>query len=116
MVALNQIVADGANALVNIAIRQATTPVSSAAQTSFTTDPFSSVLSSTFLSSPIATGSPMSTMTGGATITSAAGSPSPSDTGNPNPNQNNNSPLLFFVALGFGVVFTNLWYARLSMS
>jgi hypothetical protein len=21
------------------------------------------------------------------------------------------SPLLFFVALGFGVVFTNLWYA-----
>jgi hypothetical protein len=28
--------------------------------------------------------------------------------GNPN-NQPNNSPLLFFVALGFGVVFTNLW-------
>jgi hypothetical protein len=33
--------------------------------------------------------------------------------------QNNNngggptsSPLLFFVALGFGVVFTNLWYGR----
>jgi hypothetical protein len=30
-------------------------------------------------------------------------------------NNNNNtttqSPLLFFVALGFGVVFTNLWYA-----
>jgi hypothetical protein len=24
-----------------------------------------------------------------------------------------NSPLLFFVALGFGVVFTNLWYADL---
>lgn len=23
------------------------------------------------------------------------------------------SPLLFFVALGFGVVFTNLWYAQL---
>ena len=23
------------------------------------------------------------------------------------------SPLLFFVALGFGVVFTNLWYAYL---
>lgn len=22
------------------------------------------------------------------------------------------SPLLFFVALGFGVVFTNLWYVR----
>lgn len=24
------------------------------------------------------------------------------------------SPLLFFVALGFGVVFTNLWYVRVS--
>lgn len=24
---------------------------------------------------------------------------------------NSQSPLLFFVALGFGVVFTNLWYA-----
>lgn len=26
------------------------------------------------------------------------------------------SPLLFFVALGFGVVFTNLWYAYSSRS
>ena len=26
------------------------------------------------------------------------------------------SPLLFFVALGFGVVFTNLWYAHTSIS
>lgn len=48
----------------------------------------------------------------------------PSDTNNPSPetsaadddddrgNRDNNSssPLLFFVALGFGVVFTNLWY------
>lgn len=25
------------------------------------------------------------------------------------------SPLLFFVALGFGVVFTNLWYARMML-
>lgn len=24
------------------------------------------------------------------------------------------SPLLFFVALGFGVVFTNLWYVKRS--
>lgn len=27
-----------------------------------------------------------------------------------------NSPLLFFVALGFGVVFTNLWYACSNLS
>lgn len=43
----------------------------------------------------------------------------PADTGNGNNNGNGNgngngsgqgsSPLLFFVALGFGVVFTNLW-------
>jgi hypothetical protein len=26
------------------------------------------------------------------------------------------SPLLFFVALGFGVVFTNLWYANLLVA
>ncbi|KAM3420057.1 hypothetical protein BST61_g3365 [Cercospora zeina] len=39
--------------------------------------------------------------------------PSPTPTGNDNNNNNNggptSSPLLFFVALGFGVVFTNLW-------
>ncbi|KAK2014824.1 hypothetical protein LZ32DRAFT_177438 [Colletotrichum eremochloae] len=29
--------------------------------------------------------------------------------GNPGSNGNSSSPLLFFVALGFGVVFTNLW-------
>lgn len=27
-----------------------------------------------------------------------------------NRDNNSSSPLLFFVALGFGVVFTNLWY------
>ena len=41
--------------------------------------------------------------------------PAPTDGSNSNNNNNNNnsgptsSPLLFFVALGFGVVFTNLW-------
>jgi hypothetical protein len=36
-----------------------------------------------------------------------------SNQNNENPvdkDSNNSSPLLFFVALGFGVVFTNLWY------
>lgn len=37
---------------------------------------------------------------------------------NDNPNNDSggktNSPLLFFVALGFGVVFTNLWYESSS--
>ncbi|KAL1311670.1 hypothetical protein AAFC00_001774 [Neodothiora populina] len=35
--------------------------------------------------------------------------PSPSSTGHGNGGGTPNSPLLFFVALGFGVVFTNLW-------
>jgi hypothetical protein len=39
--------------------------------------------------------------------------PAPTDGSNSNNNNNNSgptsSPLLFFVALGFGVVFTNLW-------
>ncbi|CAO2657078.1 Nn.00g058810.m01.CDS01 [Neocucurbitaria sp. VM-36] len=44
--------------------------------------------------------------------TPSAPAPSPTDSGNSNNNNNNgptSSPLLFFVALGFGVVFTNLW-------
>ncbi|KAH8836955.1 hypothetical protein MCOR27_001534 [Pyricularia oryzae] len=58
------------------------------------------------------------------TPSSTSRNPSPTDSGNPgqgppgngSPGGNNNgngsngsSPLLFFVALGFGVVFTNLW-------
>lgn len=31
-------------------------------------------------------------------------------------NSTTQSPLLFFVALGFGVVFTNLWYALLEIA
>ncbi|KAE9975420.1 hypothetical protein BLS_002601 [Venturia inaequalis] len=46
------------------------------------------------------------------TTTTATPSPSPTPNGNGNGNGgggNSSSPLLFFVALGFGVVFTNLW-------
>jgi len=48
-------------------------------------------------------------------VFSAGPSPTASPSSNPQNNQNQNgggptsSPLLFFVALGFGVVFTNLW-------
>lgn len=41
-----------------------------------------------------------------------AANPAPSSTmSNNSANGPTSSPLLFFVALGFGVVFTNLWYA-----
>ncbi|KAI0881193.1 uncharacterized protein GGS22DRAFT_71796 [Annulohypoxylon maeteangense] len=97
MVALNQVVADGAHLVaraVEYQIRQAT----------------STVLSS----SNSATPSPTSG-TSISSTTSPTASPDPSPTNNSNNDQNNggqsstSSPLLFFVALGFGVVFTNLW-------
>lgn len=43
--------------------------------------------------------------------TSGAAAPAPTEPP-PEKGGNSQSPLLFFVALGFGVVFTNLWYAR----
>lgn len=45
-----------------------------------------------------------------ATTTSApAETTTPASTGDNKGNNGSSSPLLFFVALGFGVVFTNLW-------
>lgn len=41
--------------------------------------------------------------------TDAATSPTPTSTDKKDNNTGSSSPLLFFVALGFGVVFTNLW-------
>lgn len=41
--------------------------------------------------------------------TRPTGPPTPQPTENSGGNNNNSNPLLFFVALGFGVVFTNLW-------
>ncbi|KAF3482047.1 putative RING finger domain protein [Arthroderma uncinatum] len=41
--------------------------------------------------------------------TMAPPSPTPTPGGGGDTSSSNNSPLLFFVALGFGVVFTNLW-------
>ncbi|KAJ5902439.1 hypothetical protein N7495_002967 [Penicillium taxi] len=43
--------------------------------------------------------------------TTAASSAATTTGSSSNSSSSSNSPLLFFVALGFGVVFTNLWYA-----
>jgi hypothetical protein len=47
------------------------------------------------------------------TSTSDMAGPAPTQSGNQGGNSGGptSSPLLFFVALGFGVVFTNLWYS-----
>ncbi|KAI1502955.1 hypothetical protein F5X99DRAFT_138219 [Biscogniauxia marginata] len=99
MAVLNQALAEGANFVaraIEHQIRQATTTALSSTTPSPTQSPSS--VSGTFLPSP--------------TPTSNDPPPSPSPTGDNNDGNNNsgtNSPLLFFVALGFGVVFTNLW-------
>jgi hypothetical protein len=51
-----------------------------------------------------------------ATSTDTAATATPTSGGNGGGGGGNTtqSPLLFFVALGFGVVFTNLWYASVS--
>ncbi|KAI2471374.1 hypothetical protein F4781DRAFT_387450 [Annulohypoxylon bovei var. microspora] len=96
MVALNQVVADGAHLVaraVEFQIRQAS----------------STVLSSSNSATPSSTSG-----TSISSTTSPTASPDPSAGSSNNNDQNNggqstSSPLLFFVALGFGVVFTNLW-------
>ncbi|GAW11663.1 hypothetical protein ANO14919_010110 [Xylariales sp. No.14919] len=71
--------------------------------------PTPSAVSSTGISSVLSTPSGTSAM---ASPTDAMASPSASDNkdgGGGGGGGNTSSPLLFFVALGFGVVFTNLW-------
>ncbi|KAK0668314.1 putative E3 ubiquitin-protein ligase RNF167 precursor [Cercophora samala] len=73
----------------------------------------STVLSPTSTPSPTTdiTSSSINSATLQPPLTSSTSSPSPEVSQNPQPQPggNNSSPLLFFVALGFGVVFTNLW-------
>lgn len=96
MAALNQALADGAHLVgraIEYQIRQASTTILSSTNTA-TPSPTSGTPSSSLVSPPA--------------------TPEPSS-GNSNNNDQSNSggstssPLLFFVALGFGVVFTNLW-------
>lgn len=54
---------------------------------------------------------PPTDATADTTTPTASAAPTPSPTDPPSKGGNTQSPLLFFVALGFGVVFTNLWYA-----
>ncbi|KAK5630648.1 hypothetical protein RRF57_006363 [Xylaria bambusicola] len=56
---------------------------------------------------PSMTLSPLSSMMG--SPTDAAVSPTPTEGKKDGGGTGSSSPLLFFVALGFGVVFTNLW-------
>ena len=105
MAFLNPAVAEG----IRVVVRQATETTASALSTAVTDPSF--------------TASPTRSATTSTSSSSTSSAPSPSDTyanggppnGGPGNNNNNNgggsnsSPLLFFVALGFGVVFTNLW-------
>lgn len=96
---LNQAIVDGAHVVaraVEFHVRQAATSAISSATSAPTPGP---TPSDTGLSSMMMP-----------SMTSPAASPSPSATENKDGGGGgSNSPLLFFVALGFGVVFTNLW-------
>lgn len=83
-------------------VSSATSAVTSAtsAATSPSSAPFSTFPPTTVTLSMSPTGSTINSGTGGANS---------SDTNNGNNGGGQSSPLLFFVALGFGVVFTNLW-------
>jgi len=56
------------------------------------------------------TATPALALTTSASVSASASAASPSSTmSTQNTTGGTSSPLLFFVALGFGVVFTNLW-------
>lgn len=95
--------------LANIAVRTLQHEIRQA-----TTSAISSATSSPDPTLASSSGLPSST----SSFNDATPAPSPTDANSGNNNQNGNgnggsgqgsSPLLFFVALGFGVVFTNLW-------
>jgi hypothetical protein len=99
-----------ARAVVNQARQETISPLPSSPTIPGTT----TVLPTSFSSSslPFTTPDPTatrSTMDSNPSATGNTGNTGSNNSGN-NPNNNaTSSPLLFFVALGFGVVFTNLW-------
>ncbi|KAK8122372.1 hypothetical protein PG984_011042 [Apiospora sp. TS-2023a] len=107
MAVVQEALAQGVHAVVRAVIRQATEPFSTPSAPSSTGFSIPTSLSGT---TPTAFSSATSS-TSDPSPTSAVPSPlSTGDTNNNNPQSGaTSSPLLFFVALGFGVVFTNLW-------
>lgn len=61
------------------------------------------------------TGLPDMTSVSAIPSTTSGGPPGATTTAGQGSNGPTNSPLLFFVALGFGVVFTNLWYVTIRL-
>ncbi|KAB5578402.1 hypothetical protein GE09DRAFT_549220 [Coniochaeta sp. 2T2.1] len=103
MAILKQALVEGAR----MVVRQA---ISSGTETGFpssTSTPFSSSTPSGTPTSSFGPSATTSLPPTGTTTDPSNGAPGSQPT--PPPSGNNSSPLLFFVALGFGVVFTNLW-------
>lgn len=100
---------------VRLAVRQAATDIVSSTISAITTaDPAATGLQTLTLQPTSATGTPTTSTASSATGTeTVVNGGNPSGGGGSQPgsssNSNSSSPLLFFVALGFGVVFTNLW-------
>ncbi|KAI8623734.1 hypothetical protein F5Y19DRAFT_481323 [Xylariaceae sp. FL1651] len=105
MAILNQAMVDGAQVVaraVKFQVRQAASAAITSAISSATvptpTQNSSGVVTSAASSSPM-----------DPTTTPSQGASDNNNNDNKNSNTGSSSPLLFFVALGFGVVFTNLW-------
>ncbi|OIW26121.1 hypothetical protein CONLIGDRAFT_518981 [Coniochaeta ligniaria NRRL 30616] len=103
MALLNQALVEGARMVVRQAVTTGTNTLLSSSTSSVvpaSSSAFSGTPASSF-GSPTASASPSPT-----DPNPSNGSPTPTPPAN---QTQNSSPLLFFVALGFGVVFTNLW-------
>ncbi|KAK6820561.1 hypothetical protein PG990_012550 [Apiospora arundinis] len=104
MAVVNEALAQGVHA-VHAVVRVVARQAASSETNPFSPGPTSTPSPTSFTSSPTPSVASTSLPAGTSTANN------PMDTGNPG-NQNSgatSSPLLFFVALGFGVVFTNLW-------
>jgi hypothetical protein len=103
---MNQVLAGGAQVVARAVEHQLRQVASTTAATSATATsglPTTSSPVSSFI--PSITGSSFSP----SSVSPTQGAPQPTQSEEPQPQAGTSSPLLFFVALGFGVVFTNLW-------
>ncbi|KAL1843496.1 hypothetical protein VTJ49DRAFT_1367 [Mycothermus thermophilus] len=112
MAFLNPYVLEAARLVVRQAAETALSTIPSASPTGpFSTDPSSTAGPpiTTLVNPSPTTSTPTVSPTESTTLVNGASNSASADNSNNNNSNGNSSSLLFFVALGFGVVFTNLW-------
>ncbi|KAK9414946.1 hypothetical protein SUNI508_10716 [Seiridium unicorne] len=109
MAIFNQAFVDGAHAVARAVARQASDTASSVVSSTITSAINSATGSATSTALPSITSPASSSLPSSITSTAPDPASSTNSGGGNNGSTGTSSPLLFFVALGFGVVFTNLW-------